>query len=191
MDLTHHREPRGPALAELGTGRVLSSLPARQGQAAPVRGKACAPPQQAASTELGSKQGTLGPGRHSPLERQTEGEPMALCLCRAKTRRRWLQNQEDLFVAEQTGQSWDLAVTAPEQKALWRGEGRNRGGCVAPPALAPFPHAHMQGEASDTHPALPDSCSPTGRCVPGSRRCPNITTPPARFCPCHQPPPTH
>lgn len=67
LDLTWHREPWGPAPAELGTGRALPPLPARQGQAGPGRGKACAP-QQAASTGLGSRQGKPGPERHSPPE---------------------------------------------------------------------------------------------------------------------------
>lgn len=65
LDLTQRGEPWGPAPAELGTGRALPSLPARQGQVGPGRGKACAP-QKAASTGLGSRQGKPGQEGHGP-----------------------------------------------------------------------------------------------------------------------------
>lgn len=93
LDLTLCRELPGPALPEVGTGRALPSLLARQGQAGPGQGASPVPPSRLPALGLGTGRASRGQTStaHPRSGTGTEGEPAALCLCRAKARSRWLQ----------------------------------------------------------------------------------------------------
>lgn len=202
MDLTRHGEPWGPAPAELGTGRALPSLPARQGQAGPGRGKACAP-QQAASTGLGSRQGKPGPERHSPPESgdrdrgraggsvPLQGKDKEETATKPGTFIYGRVNRAGLGPNDHGARAGGIVERRRQKKqALCTTPARlHRARNSPPPASAPFP-VPTQGEASDTHPTLPSHPAAQrqahGTLCPRSRCCPNITTPPARFCQCHQ-----
>lgn len=161
----------------------MPSLPARQGQAGPGRGTACAP-LQAASTGLGSRQDKLGPQQGD----RDRGRASGSVPLQGKYKKETATNP-GAFICGRTNQT-ELGPNSHGTRA--RGIGKKKGTvhhpCTGQGTAFPSPSSlpcPTQGEAGNTHPALPGRPTAPRQahrtlCF-SSRCCPNITTPQPGF----------